>query len=130
MLYLRQVYLCEDGGNCEHQHTQNGIGYRHITTAVAEQELAYGKRGEERAQAVERLREVQAAGGCLAVAQLGDVGVGSRLQEGQAAADDEQRPKEGVERACLGTGDEQQGTQTEQKQSEHHASPIAETVDE
>ena len=49
------------------------------------------KRGHDAAQTVERLRQVQTAGGSLPGAELGGVRIGGSLQHGQAASDDEQR---------------------------------------
>ena len=66
----------------------------------------------------------------LLAAQLGDIGIGCRLQEHQSATDDEQAKQKGIETAYRSTGDKQQGTDAEKHQSEDHTTTIAIAIDE
>ena len=128
MNHFRQLHSREDQGYQQHQDAHDAVGHGHIArAALLEQELAYQQRRHEAAHAVERLRQVQSARCRLLRAQLGDVGVGRRLQERQAAAYDEQRSEEGIERVARYEG---QGTQSEERQSEDDAAAVAIAVDE
>ena len=132
VLDLGQVNSREHHGYGEHHKAQNSIRNGHVSAfrRIAKEELPHGKRGEETTQAVERLREIESAGGCLAGSQLGHIGVGCHFEEHKSAADDEEGDKEGSKRPHLGSWDEQQRPQAEEQQPCDNAFAIAPTVDE
>ena len=88
-----QVHTREHHSDAQHQNAQHGVGNDDVAAALrtVEKELADEERGRERAQPVERLREVEPAGGAGRIAQLSDIGIGRSLQKHQPAANDEQR---------------------------------------
>ena len=130
--YLRQPDAGEDHGYYEHDDAENGVGQHHLAARVVagEEKLAHDERGGKRAEAIERLREVEAARGCGRVAKLGDIRVGRRLEKHQSAPYDEERAQVGVERAGLGAGDEEQRADAKEHQAEDDAGAVAVAVDE
>ena len=132
MLDLGQMNSGEHQGDDQHQDAKDGIGHYDIAAGIriVEQKLADAERGENTAQAIERLGKVQATGGCLLGAQLGDVWIGGRLKEHQATPYHEQASQEGIETAHGSTRDKEEGTGAKQDQTKDHAPTIAVPIDE
>ena len=121
----------EDDGNEQHQRTEDGVGQDDAAAALrVEEELSDGEGGEKRAQSVERLREVQSAGGCLWCSKLRNVWIGRRFEERQSASDDEEADEEGIERADVRARYEEERTGSEEAETEDDAAAIAPAVDE
>ena len=101
MLDFRQTDTLEDHGYSEYQDTQNGIRYSHVATfiGIIEKKLTDAKCSEDTAQAIKRLRKVQAAGSCLPGSQFRYVWIGCRFQEDQSTADNEEAKQESIEAA-------------------------------
>ena len=126
-----QVDTREDYGYGKHQDTQDGIRHHHIATflGIIEEKLTDAERGEDAAQSIKRLGQIEATCRRLLAAQLGDIRIGSRLQEHQSATDDEQACQEGIKATYRSSGDKQQGTDAEKHQSEDHTTTIAIAID-
>ena len=132
MLDFRQVDAREHHGYAQHHNAQHGVGNDDIAALVGavEEELSDEESGGELTQSVERLAEIESAGGSLGRSQLSNIRVGGRLEEHKSAADDEERSQIGIERAGLSAGNEKQGANAEQQQTKDYAQAIAASVDE
>ena len=149
-LYLGQTGKDEHHGYDDEQRGQNdvrqfhgvglhldvafppaGIVQRKCLTCVgmaAEHQLAQEHGRDERAQAVERLCQIQTTGRRVRVAQSRHIGVGSRLQKAHAGGNDEEDAQVGPILLNHGSRDEEQSAASRQHQSEDDARLVAVTL--
>ena len=113
---------------CDHQHhnSHNHIREREVGfLTFGEKHHTHQQRSTSTSQAIEGLSQIQTAGGGSTVAQLGHIRIGSRFKEHQATGNDKQGEQEEVERHVVFARNEQQRTNAEQQQTEHHSLAVA-----
>ena len=132
--YLGQTHPHKSQGGQQYNHTHHGVREGHIAAGpfvlVGKQEDSCQNRGKDASHSVERLGKIQAAGCSFLRPQFRDIRIGGRFQEGQSASDDEQGEQKEIKRHPMLSGNEQQGADAIQQQSQYHAPAVSVTVDE
>ena len=91
----------------------------------AENEFAQEHGGDECSESVERLCQVQAAGGCFRVSQRGYIRVGSRFEEAHSGGDDKENTEIGPVFFQHGCREKEQSAACCQEQSEYDTGFVA-----
>ena len=108
-----------------HGQELGGGGWR---LGVAEDEVGSDEGGDEGADGVEGLREVEAAGGGGGGTDDGDVGVDGDLDDGHAGGEDDERGEEEGEGGEVRGGKEAEGAEGHDEEADDHGSSCSRSV--
>ena len=117
MLDFRQANAWKDHGYSEYQDSKNGIRNSYVAALIGiiEKELTDAECSKDTAQAIKRLRKVQAASSRFPGSQFRYVWISCRFQEYQSTADNEEAKQESIEAADCRSWNKKQWAQSKEQ---------------